>query len=181
MPNTDLSHKPSRAGNSPLPPAWPYAVALAALLLDQFTKRWFAANFSLYESRVVIPGFFNFTLARNTGAAFSLFQDHTEVLLVFSVVVFGLMAAFRDHLFARTRLEQWAYGLITGGVLGNLIDRMKYGYVVDFIDWYIGDSHWPIFNLADSWICIGVGLYLLSQSRAARKIPPTAVPELAES
>jgi len=138
------------------------------MVLDQLTKRWFAGNYALYESRVVIPGFFNFTLARNTGAAFSLFQDHTEILLLFSVLVFGLMAAFRDHLFTRKPLEQWAYGLITGGVVGNLIDRMKYGYVVDFIDWYIGEHHWPIFNLADSWICMGVGLYLLSQFRTSK-------------
>lgn len=173
MPNTDPSPKPSRAGNPP-PPAWPYAAAAVLLILDQWTKRWFDAHYHLFESREVIPGFFNFTLARNTGAAFSLFQDHTGLLLLFSVIVFGLMVLYRDHLFQRNSLEQTAFGFICGGVLGNLIDRMKFGYVVDFIDWHIGEHHWPIFNLADTWICVGVGLYLLSQFRASRKRPTPA-------
>lgn len=169
MPNTAPSHKPSKAGESPaptgLPPRWPYALATVGVFLDQVTKQWFDANYALGESQVVVPGFFHFTHARNTGAAFSLFDGHPSWLLLFSVLIFGLMALFRDHLFRRTALEQVAYGFIVGGVLGNLIDRMKYGYVIDFIDWFIGDKHWPVFNLADVWICTGVGLYLLSQWR----------------
>lgn len=145
------------------PPRWPYLLAAAALVLDQVSKRWFVEQYALFESRVVIPGFFNFTLARNTGAAFSLFDQHPAILLGVSVVIFALMVVFRDRLFSRHALEQCAYGLIVGGVLGNLIDRTKHGYVVDFIDWHVGGYHWPIFNLADTWICTGVGLYLLSQ------------------
>lgn len=147
----------------PCPPRWPYLIASVGLVLDQITKRWFVENYALYESREVIPGFFNFTLARNTGAAFSLFDQNPGALLLVSMVIFGLMVVFRDRLFSRKPLEQVAYGLIVGGVLGNLIDRTKDGYVVDFIDWYIGEHHWPIFNLADTWICTGVGLYLLAQ------------------
>lgn len=146
-----------------LPPRWPYLVASAALILDQVTKRWFVEKYALHESREVIPGVFNFTLARNTGAAFSLFDQHPVALLGVSVVIFALMIVFREKLFSRHPLDQWGYGLIVGGVLGNLIDRTKDGYVVDFIDWHIGSYHWPIFNLADTWICTGVGLYLLSQ------------------
>jgi signal peptidase II len=151
------------------PPRWPYAVAALGLVLDQVTKRWFVEHYALFESREVIPGFFNFTLARNTGAAFSLFDQHPGILLGVSVVIFALMVVFRDRLFSRSVLEQSAYGLIVGGVLGNLIDRTKHGYVVDFIDWYVGSAHWPIFNLADTWICTGVGLYLLSQARLHRR------------
>jgi len=177
--NTDLSHKPSKAGNvadapteSPAsktgptpPPRWPYWIAAVCLIADQVTKQWFHSHYDYHESRVVIPGFFNFTYAHNPGAAFSIFQGYPTALLVFSMLIFCLMVVFRDHLFSRTRLEQVAYGFIVGGVLGNLIDRMKHGFVIDFIDWYVGDWHWPIFNLADTWICTGVGLYLLSQWR----------------
>ena len=150
-------------------PRWPYLVASVGLILDQITKRWFVEEYALYESREVIPGFFNFTLARNTGAAFSLFDQHPAALLVVSMLIFALMVLFRDKLFSRHPLEQWGYGLIVGGVLGNLIDRTKDGYVVDFIEWYIGAYSWPIFNLADTWICTGVGLYLLSQYREHRR------------
>lgn len=159
---------------SSLPPRWPYWIASAGLLLDQITKRWFVENYALHESREVIPGFFNFTLARNTGAAFSLFDQHPAALLAVSTVIFALMVVFRDRLFLRKPVEQCAYGLIVGGVLGNLVDRTKHGYVVDFIDWYIGEHHWPIFNLADTWICLGVGLYLLSQFREQRNLKRTA-------
>ncbi len=153
----------SAPASTPPTPRWPYLAAAACLVLDQITKRWFVENYALHESREVIPGFFNFTLARNTGAAFSLFDQHPAALLMVSMLIFGLMVVFRDKLFTRHPLEQWGYGLIVGGVLGNLIDRTKDGYVVDFIDWHIGEHHWPIFNLADTWICTGVGLYLLSQ------------------
>ena len=170
MPNTAPSPKPSKAGKDGPAPRWPYGLAAVLLFLDQISKRWFDAEYALHESRVVIPGFWNFTLARNTGAAFSLFDQHPEILLVFSIAIFGLMALFRDHFFQRTRLEQWAYGFIVGGILGNLIDRMKFGYVVDFIHWYLGDAHWPIFNLADTWICVGVGLYPLSQYRNSKPV-----------
>ena len=159
----------SGAGTVPeASPRWPYAVASVALVIDQTTKQWFAANYGLYESREVIPGFFNFTLARNTGAAFSLFRDHPEALLLFSVLVFGLMVVFRHHMFSRRTGDQVAFGLLLGGIVGNLIDRMKYGYVVDFLDVYVGQHHWPIFNFADSWICIGVGIYLFYNYRKPR-------------
>jgi signal peptidase II len=156
------------------PPRWPYLVGALGLILDQVTKRWFVENYALHESREVIPGFFNFTLARNTGAAFSLFDQHPAALLAVSTVIFALMVIFRDRLFSRKPMEQWAYGLIVGGVIGNLIDRTKHGYVVDFIHWFIGDLHWPIFNLADTWICTGVGLYVLSQVLEQRKAKRTA-------
>ncbi len=149
-------------------PRWPYALASLALVIDQLSKQWFAKNYGLYESREVIPGFFNFTLARNTGAAFSLFREHPQWLLLFSVVVFGLMVVFRTHMFTPRKGDQIAYGLLLGGIVGNLIDRMKYGYVVDFLDVYVGDYHWPIFNFADSWICIGVGIYLYVNYRKPR-------------
>lgn len=149
-------------------PRWPFAVAFLALAVDQVTKRWAVARLLDPPDVIrVIPGWFHFQYAKNTGAAFSLLRDQPRFLTVFSVVVFGLMVVFRDHLFERTRLEQWAFGLIMGGVMGNVMDRMSLGYVVDFIHWHWAEKgwHWPIFNIADSVICVGVGLYVLSGFR----------------
>lgn len=151
----------ANGGRRAPPPRWPFLISLLALILDQWTKRWFVDHYTLYESRPVIEDVFSFTRTYNTGAAFSLFQDHPEWLTLFSIVVFGLMVVFRDHIFTRHPLEQTAFGLIAGGVVGNLIDRMRYGHVVDFLHWH-GGFEWPIFNLADSFICTGVGLYLLA-------------------
>jgi signal peptidase II len=148
------------------PPRWPLLILLVAAVLDQWSKRWFVANYELSESRPVIEGIFSFTRTENTGAAFSLLKDHPLPLTIFSVVVFCLMLVFRDHLFARTRLEQTAFGLIAGGVIGNVTDRMKYRHVVDFLHWH-GGFEWPIFNIADSVICIGVGLYFVSQFKSS--------------
>ncbi|MGA0334017.1 MAG: signal peptidase II [Kiritimatiellia bacterium] len=149
---------------SPLP-RWPYAVALTAAVLDQITKKMVLERFELGESLELVPGVFYFTRTFNTGAAFSLFKDHPLPLTLFAMTVFCLMVVFRDHFFARTPLEQTAFGLIAGGVIGNITDRIKYGHVVDFLNWVWGYD-WPIFNLADSFICIGVGLYFLSQFRS---------------
>jgi signal peptidase II len=143
-------------------PRWPYLIALVAAALDQWSKKWFIENYELYESREIIPDIFSFTRTFNTGAAFSLFKDYPTVLTVFAVVVFCLMIVFRDHLFERTPLEQTAFGLIAGGVIGNVTDRMQHGHVIDFLHWH-GGFEWPIFNLADSYICVGVGLYFVSQ------------------
>lgn len=146
-------------------PRWPFAIALVAVIADQLSKRWFLENYELYESREVIPGFFSFTRTFNTGAAFSLFQEHPEILAMLSVTVFALMIVFRVKLFENTVLEQTAFGLLAGGIIGNLSDRLQHGHVVDFIHWYVGEYSWPIFNIADSCICIGVALYMLSGFR----------------
>ncbi len=158
-------------------PRWPWLLSSAALLADQFSKNWFLDNFALEESRVVLPGFFHFTLTHNTGAAFSLFRGHPGPLLLFSLLVFGLMVAYRDRLFSRHPLEQTAFGFLCGGILGNLVDRTKYGYVIDFIHWFVGEYHWPVFNLADSFICVGVALYLLSSLRHKPQPAPASSPK----
>ena len=146
----------------PTGPRWPFLISLVSVLLDQWTKNWFLDNYELHESRVVIPGFFNFTRTYNTGAAFSLFKDHPEVLTGVSIIVFGLMIVFRHKLFSPRTVEQVSFGLVAGGIIGNLLDRMQYGHVVDFIHWYVGEYSWPIFNIADSCIVVGVGMYVIA-------------------
>jgi signal peptidase II len=142
------------------------AIILATIAVDQLTKAWIIDSFRLYESMEVIPGFFNLVYVTNSGAAFSLLADvdspwrHYFFLGIGIVAVVGLTVAYWK--LAKTN---WYYcpalALITGGATGNLIDRVRFGSVIDFLDVYIGKYHWPAFNVADSAICIGAGLCLI--------------------
>lgn len=140
-------------------------LTLAVVLLDQLSKWWIIGSMRLFESREVIPGFFNIVYVTNTGAAFSILADvdspwrHYFFLGVAAVAVIGLTIAY----FAMRRESRWyglAFGSIAGGAIGNLIDRVRHGAVVDFLDVYIGEYHWPAFNVADSAICIGAVAFL---------------------
>ena len=144
-----------------------YLVVIAAVALsDQLTKAWILDNFALYESREVIPGFFNLVYVTNKGAAFSMLANvdsawrHYFFLGIGSVALIGLTVASwklrRAHNFYPVSLA-----LIAGGAVGNLIDRIRFGSVVDFLDFFVGGYHWPAFNVADSAICIGAGLFIV--------------------
>ncbi|WP_228723384.1 signal peptidase II [Desulfosediminicola flagellatus] len=144
----------------------PYFV-LAALVIvaDQLTKLMILNSFHLYESREVIPGFFNLVYVTNPGAAFSLFADidspwrHYFFLGIGLVAVVGLTIGY----FAIRKEHKWympAFACIAGGAAGNLIDRVRFGSVVDFLDVYVGKYHWPAFNIADSAICIGAAIFI---------------------
>lgn len=139
---------------------------LATIALDQLTKAWIVASLGLYQSREIIPGFFNLVHVTNSGAAFSFLADvdspwrHYFFLAVGGLAVVGLTVAY----WKMARLN-WYYcpalALITGGAIGNLIDRIRFGAVIDFLDVYLGHYHWPAFNVADSAICIGAGMCLI--------------------
>ncbi|MEA2085361.1 MAG: signal peptidase II [Thermodesulfobacteriota bacterium] len=152
-----------RSGKSELRPI---ITALAVVLGDQLSKWWILETFVLHETEVVIPGLFNLTFVMNTGAAFGLFAGDLTFGRQFFFIAVAMTAlvvlffAYR-HLKSQGRIYIIAIGLISGGALGNLIDRMRFGAVVDFFDFYIGQYHWPAFNIADSAICVGVGLFLL--------------------
>ena len=152
-------------------PLIPVAWLLSVLLLDQLSKFLVMARFAMYEVMPVVPGFFNLTFVTNTGAAFGLLAGEQTLVRQFFFVGVTLAAllflfysyrSFRDQgvLFAH------AIGLIAGGALGNLVDRLRLGAVVDFLDFYIGARHWPAFNVADMAISVGVGLFLLASLRA---------------
>jgi signal peptidase II len=134
--------------------------------LDRWTKAAVAAALPLHSSHPVIPGFFNLVHARNTGIAFSMLNDASplvkELLLpLFSAIaVVVIFVLFWRQSEGATRLR-YALALILTGAVGNLYDRLVYGYVVDFLDLYVGTWHWPAFNVADSCITIGAGLLLL--------------------
>lgn len=142
------------------------AIILATIAVDQLTKAWIIDSFRLYESMEIVPGFFNLVYVTNSGAAFSILANvdspwrHYFFLGVGGVAIVGLTVAYWK--LAKTN---WYYcpalALITGGAIGNLIDRVRFGSVIDFLDVYIGKYHWPAFNVADSAICIGAGLCLI--------------------
>ena len=151
---------------------WPrllfYIVLVVVLAADQLSKLWVQANLLLWHPLVVIPGFFNLTFTHNTGVAFGMFQG--EGFVVTLLVVALALAAL-----VYTRALNWAAtepnlvgGLIVGGALGNLIDRARLGYVVDFLDFQFGSYHWYIFNVADSCICVAVTWLVIAQLRSAK-------------
>lgn len=137
------------------------------LIADQLSKYWIISNFSLYEMRGIIPGFFNLVYVTNRGAAFSMFASidspirHYFFISVNGAAVIGLtIAAFKmrkGNLFYRL-----SFALIGAGALGNLVDRLRYGAVIDFLDFFVGEYHWPAFNVADSSIFIGVILLFVT-------------------
>src|SRR5947209_13823660 len=141
----------------------PYIVlAAATLALDRWTKALIQKHFSLNESISVIDGFFNITYVRNTGVAFGIFDPMSlpakSILLsafTFCAAVIVITYSIRSPI--QNRLLQFALALILGGALGNLYDRIAYGYVVDFLELYVRDYHWPSFNVADSAISIEIG------------------------
>lgn len=132
------------------------------LILDQATKYAVSHLLTPDDAIPVIGGIFNISHVRNTGAAFGSMSDAGPMLIVVSIVVLGLMLAFRRTLTSGSRLKSAAYVLMVSGVIGNLLDRLRLAYVVDFLDFFIGTHHFPSFNVADSSICIGVTLFLLS-------------------
>lgn len=140
----------------------PLLITIFITVLDQATKLWVRADFALGESREVIPGFFNFTYLRNPGAAWGLFGGYNGFLTVLSIVMLVVIFVFRRAFLSDTWEHRLALGCMVGGILGNLMDRVRWGYVVDFLDVYIGAYHWPVFNVADSAICVGVGIYVVS-------------------
>lgn len=137
-------------------------LSLAIAILDQATKYVVQARFYYGESLPVIRGFFNLTYVRNTGAAWGMLGGWNLWLAFLSVVILGALLIFRRSFLVDCRLHRVALGLMTGGIVGNLVDRLRLQYVVDFMDFRFGSYAFPAFNVADSAICIGVAIYALS-------------------
>jgi len=151
-----------------------HILALLVVVTDQFTKYLIEKNLpygSFYPPHCieVIPGFFNLVHVGNTGAAWSLFSDYPRVLAFIGVLALVLLFLFRKSLQLKLPQSQWAFGFIIGGIIGNLIDRFRLGHVTDFLDFHINDWYWPSFNVADSAITIGVGLYILFSFRSPQE------------
>lgn len=151
-------------------------LSVAVIILDLTTKAIASHYFELYEILPVIPGWFNLTLAHNSGAAFSFLANETGwqrwffalVAIIVSTIIFFWLKKLQPH-------ERWlaiALSLILGGALGNLWDRLTLGYVVDFLDFYYQSPektfHWPAFNIADSAISIGAVMMIIDAFRNKR-------------
>ena len=139
-------------------------LAVVMLIVDQVTKQIVVALFEYRETVAVMP-FFNFTYARNPGAAFSFLADQGGWQRWFFTIIAGSVSALLVYWMAKTpkkdKMIAIAFALILSGALGNLIDRLIYGYVIDFLDFYVDNKHWPAFNVADSAIFIGAALMIL--------------------
>ncbi len=147
---------------------WLWLAALV-LVIDQLTKRMVDTSLKLYESIPVLPSF-SLTYLRNQGAAFSFLSTaggwQRWFFIGLAVIASILICFWIRQIPNERKLEASAWALVLGGAIGNLIDRVLYGYVIDFLDVYYGDWHWPAFNVADSAITVGVVLLLLESFRS---------------
>jgi signal peptidase II len=141
-------------------------VAAAVVAIDQLTKWAVLARFSPDDIRPIIPGLFSLVRVENRGIAFGMLAGLSSsagfvLIVIVSTAVLGLLLYLLWHADAAAPRTGMAFAFILGGAAGNLIDRIFRGRVVDFLDFYFRDYHWPAFNVADSAICVGAGLLLL--------------------
>jgi len=156
--------------------------ALLAILIfvaDQWTKSLVVAGFPLGDSRPVIPGFFSLTHVRNRGGAFGLLADLPPVygqllFVLFAAVTVTLLAWMLRRTPRQDLGQRLALTFVIGGAIGNLYDRIRFGEVVDFLDVFVGTWHWPAFNVADSFITMGVILLFWAALRAEPERAPAA-------
>lgn len=157
-------------------------ISLAVLVLDQWTKWLVELHLPHHTAHPLIPGFLNLTHVRNTGVAFGLFAtDHGGGSLMLVLLGLGALTAVGAYFWftpSRDRILLTALALVVGGAIGNLIDRISSGAVTDFIDVYVGNHHWPSFNVADSAISIGIVLMAIDSFRprphSESETPPPA-------
>jgi signal peptidase II len=157
-----------------MPELW---ITAAIVVLDQATKAMVKARLPLHDSLTVIPGFFDLTHVRNTGAAFGMlnnleFAYKPAVMIAVALVALGAVASYAVTLPASQRIARYGLALILGGAIGNLIDRATMGFVVDFVDVYWRGVHFWAFNVADAAITVGVALMLLDVLGVGR-VPET--------
>ncbi|MDD4732663.1 MAG: signal peptidase II [Desulfovibrio sp.] len=144
-----------------------FAWALVILVPDLITKALVQRTFTLWESREIIPGFFNLTLVHNMGAAFGFLNSseidwQTPFFVVATLFAMGFILWLVKEEQGQSSLGLMGLGLILGGALGNLVDRLSHRYVIDFLDFHIAGWHWPAFNVADCGITIGAALVILT-------------------
>ena len=151
-----------------------FLLAVDVLVLDRWTKWMVESKLDAYDTKVVVPGFFNIVRSGNPGVAFGIFQDNpshnrTVLLVAVSLVAVCVLGWMLWRVDRQDRYTAAGLSLIFGGALGNVYDRVHFGSVTDFLDFYTGSYHWYTFNLADTAICIGAGLLMLSMLILNRK------------
>ena len=143
-----------------------YLIALAIILLDQATKRVIVGTLQLGQGLPIVPGFFDLVFVLNPGAAFSFLATlpdsvRNPFFITISVTAVILILVYRTRHLQQHELASLSLALVLGGAIGNLIDRLRYGMVVDFLLVHVYEYHWPAFNVADSAISLGVTLMVL--------------------
>jgi signal peptidase II len=144
-----------------------FLIAISVFILDRWSKHLVEIGLTFSDTKTIIPGFFNIVRSENPGIAFGIFQenpthDRTMILVAFSILAVLLLATLLWRIDRLDTLSGLGLSLIFGGAMGNVYDRVHVGHVTDFLDFFVGDYHWYTFNVADSAICIGAGLLLLS-------------------
>ena len=147
-------------------------LAVVVIMLDQITKQIAANTLEMYQPVAVMP-MFNWTLMHNTGAAFSFLSDEGGwqrwFFTTIAIIVSTVLIAWTSKLKADEKWQAIAFALILGGAIGNVIDRIIHGYVIDFIDVYYQQWHWPAFNIADSGIFVGVAVLIIESFRQHKR------------
>ena len=138
-------------------------ILVGTLFLDQITKMIAEASLGLYESFTIIPDFFAFTFVKNTGAAWSMLEGKMVFFYIITVVAMIAMVLYFKTLKSHQFLSKIGIVLMLSGTLGNFIDRLFLQYVRDFIDFYIFGYDFPIFNVADICLCVGIGIIILDE------------------
>ena len=143
-----------------------FSIAWIVIIFDQITKLAILKNIVLYHSIEIIPGFFNITHILNPGGAFGFMANQSAgirsmLFIVVSSLAIGLIFYFYYTTPPGYPLLQTGFALIFGGAIGNMIDRLRFGQVVDFLDFYLGKLHWPAFNVADSAISTGICIFII--------------------
>jgi signal peptidase II len=156
-------------------------LGLGIFALDQFTKRLVVRHLDYGDDLKVVPGFFRLVHWGNTGAAWSMFRGWNWLLVIVALTAMVVLYLARHHFGARSPVGQVAFGLIFGGILGNLVDRVNFGHVVDFLYFYVikrggGEAGFPAFNVADSAICMGVALVFYNSWRNGETAAPPPEP-----
>jgi signal peptidase II len=153
---------------------WFKIASFAALItaLDQATKYLAVTQLKPLRSIEVIPGFFNLSYVENPGAAWGILDGHKYPLIIFSVISLIFIAVKRHQLFGHLKFPILLPSLICGGIVGNLIDRIRIARVIDFLDFHAFGRHFPAFNIADSAICIGAFLFVLAEFLHTRQSAP---------
>jgi signal peptidase II len=151
-----------------------FVVALGIFALDRWTKWMVETQLGAYDTKTVIPGFFNIVRSRNAGVAFGMFAENnarlrTPLLIGLSVLAVLLLAAMLWRIDRLDSPSATGLALIFGGAMGNVFDRVRVGSVTDFLDFYSGQYHWYTFNVADASIFTGACLLILSMLRSERK------------
>ena len=134
-----------------------FSVAFIIILLDQFTKFLIRKNFQLNESLPIIKNIFHLTYVTNTGSAFGLFKGFNLFFVLFSIIVIAAIFYYLKKIKENDKWMQFAAGLLLGGTIGNLTDRLSLGFVVDFLDFRV----WPVFNIADSAVTVSVIILII--------------------